>query len=207
MQSTGQGGFFIAPSSVQQTIVHNADKISGRMTCRWVFLKVKINDVYYLDDIYSFPTVLPDDKRDEMNAVFDTLFDADCAVDEYICYYRIIKILLSVGSEVECGMPSYIGRSVAFMKEHYTEKLTVQDIAGSVNLSASHFYSVFKKQMGISPIAFLNNYRLSLAAELLSETNVTVTEAAYSVGVNDVAYFNKMFKKFYQLPPTEYRKL
>ncbi len=199
MYNTANGGFFIAPSGVQQTIVHNADKTNGRMTCRWTFLKVKINDTYYLDDIYSFPTILPDCIKNKMNAVFNRLFEADTAVDKYICYYQIIKLLLSVSSEKEYSPPSYIIRAVMYIENHYMEKITIQDIADSVNLSASHFFSVFKKQMGISPIAYLNNYRLSLAAELLLGTAITITEVANSVGISDAVYFNKMFKKTYQM--------
>lgn len=206
MHNTGNSGFFIAPSAVQQTIIHNADKTSGRMTCRWVFLKVKINDTYYLDDIYSFPAILPDNFKNEMNIIFNNLFKADTAADKYICYYQIVKLLLSAGSEKENRLPSYIASAVKYIENHYMEKITVQDIAHRVNLSASHFFSVFKKQMGISPIAYLNNYRLSLAVERLLRTDVTITEVADSVGISDAVYFNKMFKNAYQMSPSEYRK-
>ncbi len=206
MYNTENGGFFIAPSGVQQTIVHNADKTSGRMTCRWIFFKVKINDTYYLDDIYNFPAILPDSFKNEMNVIFNNLFQADTTVDKYICYYKIVKLLLSVSSEKEYSLPSHIVRAAMYIKKHYMEKITVQDIADSVNLSASHFFSIFKKQMGISPIAYLNNYRLSLAAELLLGTDITVTEAANSVGISDSVYFNKIFKNTYQMSPTKYRK-
>lgn len=204
--NTGIGGFFIAPSGVQQTIIHNADKINGRMTCRWIFLKIKINDIFYLDDIYRFPTILPDRLKNEMNVIFNRVFKADNAVDRYICYYQIVKLLLSVGSEKENRVPSSIVSALTYIENHYMEKITVQDIAHRVNLSASYFFSVFKKQMGISPVAYLNNYRLSLAAELLLKTDATITEVANSVGISDAVYFNKMFKSAYQIPPSEYRK-
>ena len=167
IHNTGKGGYFIAPASIHQTIIQNADEVSGRMTCRWAFLKVKINDVYYFEDIYSFPTILPHCIKNEMNTIFKTLFGTDSVVDKYICYYQIVKLLLSVSREKEHHMSSYIGIATTFIKNHYMEKITVQDIAKEVNFSASHFFSLFKQQIGISPIAYLNNYRLSLAAELL----------------------------------------
>lgn len=206
MYNTGIGGFFIAPSGIQQTIIHNADKISGRMTCRWIFLKVKINDTYYLDDIYRFPVIIPDCIKNEMNVIFNRLFKADTTADKYICYYQIIKLLLSVNSDKECTLPSYIAKAVRYIENHYMEKITVRDIADCVNLSASHFFSVFKKQMGISPIAYLNNYRLSLAAELLLTSDATISEISNSAGISDPVYFNKMFRNTYQMSPTEYRK-
>lgn len=204
--NTGFGGFFIAPSGVRQTIIHNTDKINGRMSCRWIFLKIKINDMFYLDDIYGFPTILPDCFKNEMNAAFNRAFKADNTADRYICYYQIVKLLLSVGSEKENSVPSSVVSALTYIENHYMEKITVQDIAHRVNLSASHLFSVFKKQMGISPVAYLNNYRLSLAAELLLRTDATITEIANSVGISDAIYFNKMFKSAYQMPPSEYRK-
>ncbi|MBR5134276.1 MAG: helix-turn-helix transcriptional regulator [Clostridia bacterium] len=206
LQSTGEGGFFVAPANVQQTIVHNADRASGRMTCRWIFLKVVVNGVYDLDEVYAFPTVLPCDVQVEMNAVFDVLFDTDDIAQKYICYYQIVRLLLSVATEKAHPLPSHIGDAMTFIRRHYTEKITVDDLAERANLSASHFFAVFKKQTGMSPIAYLNNYRLSLAVELLLDTDATVAEVAASVGIYDAVYFNKLFKKNYQLSPTEYRK-
>ena len=90
--NTGSGGFFIAPSNVYQRIVHNTDRSTKNMICRWVFIKVKINDIYNFDEKFSFPTVLPEDVVAEMNSVFDGLFCADNAFDEYIYYYQIVYL-------------------------------------------------------------------------------------------------------------------
>jgi len=49
-EQTEQGGFFIAPSNVQQTIIHHVNKQSGRMSARWIFLDVEINKTH-LDEI------------------------------------------------------------------------------------------------------------------------------------------------------------
>lgn len=62
-KSTGCCGFFTAPSGMQQTIVHHADPVSGRMCCRWIFLDVLINNAYSLDDLYDLP-LLPDASKE-----------------------------------------------------------------------------------------------------------------------------------------------
>jgi len=204
--NTGSGGYFIAPAGIRQTIVHNADPITGRMTCRWVFLKVKINNTDYLDDIFTFPALLPDAAKEEMNRIFDRLFAAQTVVDQYICYYQIIKLLLNLSSEKGQKQTANIARAIAFINEHYQEKITVQELAEELNLSASHFFSIFKKAMGVSPIAYLNHYRLSRAAELLVGTDITISEIANSVGITDAVYFDKLFKRTFQVSPTAYRK-
>ena len=58
--STGEGGFFIAPSDVSQTITHHENKDKKLMTCRWVFLKIKVDDIYNFDSLCDFPIIIPE---------------------------------------------------------------------------------------------------------------------------------------------------
>ena len=203
--NTGSGGFFIAPSNVQQRIVHNTDPASKKMICRWIFIKIKINDIYSLDEKFSFPTILPQNIKSEMNAVFDRLFCADNTFDEYICYYEIIKLLSLVANEKEKILPAYMEQALCYIKDNYSKKISIEDIAKRAHLSSSHLFAIFKKEMGVSPISFLNNHRMSIAAELLQGTTKSIIQIASEVGIDDSIYFNKMFKKHYQMSPTEYR--
>ena len=203
--NTGNSGFFIAPANVQQRIVHNVSPTSKKMVCRWVFIKIKINDIYSFDEKFGFPTILPQNIKSEMNTVFDELFCSDNAFNEYICYYKIIKLLSLVANEKEQQLPLYIEKALHYIKENYREKISVEDIAAQAQLSSSHLFAVFKKQFGVSPISFLNSYRMSIAAEQLQGTTKSINQIAAEVGIGDSIYFNKMFKKYYQMSPTEYR--
>ena len=203
--NTGNSGFFIAPANVQQRIVHNVSPTSKKIVCRWVFIKIKINDIYSFDEKFSFPTILPENLKAEMNAVFDRLFCSDNSFDEYVCYYQIIKLLSLVANEKEQQLPLYIEKALHYIKENYREKISVEDIAAQAQLSSSHLFAVFKKQFGVSPISFLNSYRMSIAAEQLQGTTKSINQIAAEVGIDDSIYFNKIFKKYYQMPPTEYR--
>lgn len=203
--STERGGFFIAPSNVQQRIIHNADPASKKMVCRWVFIKIKINDVYNFDEKFSFPTILPKNINSEMNSVFNRLFSADNAFDEYVCYYEIIRLLSLAANEKEQPLSPYIEQVLRYIKDNYREKISVEDIAKHAHLSSSRLFAAFKKQMSVSPISFLNNYRMSIAAQLLQGTSKPVRQISEEVGIDDAIYFNKIFKKHYQMSPTEYR--
>ena len=55
--NTGDGGFFIAPSNVHQRIIHNTDPISKKIICRWVFIKIKINDIYSFEKKFSYMAI------------------------------------------------------------------------------------------------------------------------------------------------------
>ena len=203
--NTGNGGFFIAPSNVHQRIIHNTDPTSKKITCRWVFIKIKINNIYSFDEKFGFPTILPQNIKSEMNTVFDELFCSNNAFDEYICYYKIVKLLSLVANEKEQRLSPYIEEALNYIKDNYREKISVENIAAQVQLSSSHLFAVFKKQIGVSPISFLNSYRMSIAAEQLQGTTKSINQIAAEVGIDDSIYFNKIFKKYYQMPPTEYR--
>ncbi|MBR2861406.1 MAG: helix-turn-helix transcriptional regulator [Clostridia bacterium] len=205
--NTKEKGFFLAPASVQQTIIHNTEKESNKMVCRWIFIKVKINDVYDFDSLFDFPVILPEEYKAEMNEIFEKLFASSNAFDEYICYYEIIKLLSKVKSPKQHEKPLQVESAIAFIKANFCKNVMVKDIADAVLLSESRFYSIFKKEMGVSPIAYLNNYRLSLASEALLKSNKSITEIAESVGIFDSVYFNKLFRKTYQLSPSQYRKM
>lgn len=203
---TKSGGFFLAPADIQQTIVHHADTDTKNMTFRWLFIKYKINDLYSFDELYSLPVILPEELNDQLNEIFNQLFDSDNIFKQYVCYFKIAEILSKVAILKDNYPDKYISEALLFIKENFSRKITVDELANVVNLSSSRFYSVFKNAFGVSPIAYINNYRLSVAANMLISTNKTITEIAYSVGIEDSVYFNKMFKKAYQLSPTQYRK-
>jgi len=205
--NTGKGGFFVAPSNVKQSIIHHADKISGNMYCRWVFLLVKTDDTSFFDDFYKLPGIIPDEYKNAMNGIFDRLFSADNIFDEIICYHEIIK-QLSLFSKKGTDVPvKRFNKTIHYIKNNYSSKISVEELATAENLSVTHFIASFKKETGMAPISFLIYFRLSMATEMLLNTKKTIGQIAYDVGINDPFYFNKLFKKVYKLSPSEFRTI
>ena len=202
---TGDGGFFIAPSNTQQTIVHHVNKKSGKMSARWMFIDVEINKSFPMDTLYQFPVVVNGKLKNELNTIFDRIFETDDIWQNYSDCYALIGHLVRIAAPITNKGGSGIQVAVAYINEHYRDEIAVKALATLANMSESNFYAVFKKQMGISPIAYLNNYRMSVAADRLTDTSDTVSEISYSVGINDPLYFSKLFKKTYGMAPKEYR--
>ncbi len=202
---TGEGGFFIAPASVQQTIVHHVNKKSGKMTCRWLFIDIEINKAFRLDALYQFPAVVNDERKQELNALFDRLFETNDVWENYGDCYRLLGYLTQMATPIKNALHQGIQNAVSYITKHYTEGISVKTLADISNMSESHFYAAFRKHVGDSPIAYINHYRLSIAAEKLTQTDITVSEISYSVGINDPLYFSKLFKKIYGMTPKEYR--
>lgn len=95
---------------------------------------------------------------------------------------------------------------LTFFEVHYSEKLTVLQMAQVIYMGKETFYKFISSMTGSSPIAFLNQFRLKKAAELLSYTNQSVTEICFQVGFCNVSYFIRAFYAKYGKTPSKYRK-
>ena len=96
---------------------------------------------------------------------------------------------------------------VEYIKEHYKEKISLEDIAKSFNYSVGHLCRKFKEEIGDSVVNYIIKYRISIAMKLLFERKeLSIEEIALDVGFNDVQFFDKTFKKLTGMTPGKYRK-
>ncbi len=208
-ESTGEGGFFIAPANIRQTIVHHVNPESGTMSARWLFLDMAINQSLSPEHFYCFPTVIRDEQKQELNALFDRLFSAKSIWKIHSLCFELMEWLAAAGSPADgagaVGHPG-IRDALAYMSAHRDSPVTVGELAAAARMSESHFYAVFRRQMGIPPIAYLNSCRLTAAAGQLIGSSQSVCRIASAVGIDDPLYFSRMFKKAFGLPPLEYRR-
>ncbi|MBP5324851.1 MAG: AraC family transcriptional regulator [Pseudobutyrivibrio sp.] len=89
---------------------------------------------------------------------------------------------------------------------HYSQQMTVADMAKLAGFSESHFMRFFKDVFGVSFITYLNDYRLSMAARLLLSTEENILTISQQVGFENLSHFNRCFKKKYNKTPREYMK-
>ena len=95
-------------------------------------------------------------------------------------------------------------RALTFIKEHYNEKISIDDIAKAAYTSRNSCFRYFQKSFGKSPLKVLNDHRLSVAATLLKSEG-SVTEIALSCGYASSSYFCKSFHEKFGVTPMEYR--
>jgi AraC-like DNA-binding protein len=100
-----------------------------------------------------------------------------------------------------------IEQSIAYMLRHLDEPLQVATLAAQANISPSHFFALFKRQMGCAPIDYFIHLRMQHACRLLDETVLSVKEVAATLGYDDPFYFSRIFKSVNQVAPSEYRLL
>src|ERR1035441_4400068 len=100
-----------------------------------------------------------------------------------------------------------MAQSIAYMKTHLNQPLTVPHLASIANLSASHYSALFKRQTGYAPIDYFIRLRMHQACQLLDNTDLSVKAVAGYLGYEDPFYFSRIFKALNDLSPTEYRML
>lgn len=101
---------------------------------------------------------------------------------------------------------SYIDTITEYIHYNYSYHITVNEIAAYVGLNRSYLCKIFKQAMGIAPQEYLLSYRLLKAKDLLKETNLSVSEIAFSCGFKDVSHFSYIFKEKEGVAPNFYRK-
>jgi len=92
-----------------------------------------------------------------------------------------------------------------YLSDHYLENIHIKDIAQQFGLSKTGFCNFFKAQTGITFTNYLNTLRISKACELLMITDKNITEIAYEIGYENLAYFNRRFKYIKGTTPTAFR--
>ena len=93
-----------------------------------------------------------------------------------------------------------------FIQKNYSNELTLKEIGEAVFIGERETLRCFARTIGISPIEYLKKYRVKVAANLLTTTDLPVTEICIQCGFNSPSYFSKSFQRVFNVTPREYRK-
>ncbi len=115
----------------------------------------------------------------------------------------LISLRTTSGGFAERILP--FENAVSFIEEHYSEPITLGQLAATAGISRKYFSEYFKKVSGKSPFEYLAGYRVERASELLLHTDRAVTDIALDCGFNDLSYFIKTFKRQTGATPAKWR--
>ncbi len=104
-------------------------------------------------------------------------------------------------------MGSRLGRIIEHIESHCDERLQLDDAARFAGLTPSSFARFFRKMTGKTFVEFRNGCRIRMACQKLVETDQSILEIALASGFENLANFNRQFRKSTGMPPREYRKL
>ena len=95
---------------------------------------------------------------------------------------------------------------LGFIREHFAEDISPADIATAAGVCERECFRCFKQELGTTPLSSLTDFRVRKAAELLRETDRSVTDIASACGFATSSYFGKVFRRRMNLSPLAYRR-
>lgn len=100
-----------------------------------------------------------------------------------------------------------IERAIAYIREHYQEEITQEELSRKLEITPEYLSALFKREVGIGFSVFLKKFRISHAKRLLKGTDLKIYEIAERTGYSDAKYFAKVFKEELGITPGEYRQM
>jgi len=208
-----QGGdvFYIPPD---QEIIYRADD-TDPWEYRWVGF-VGIKAVITLNEtLLPQRIAMPLEDVQSLASYMQQIYDCACLGNERgdllalgYMYFFLAALLEQCGSQGRNGnvAAEYVHRATEFIREHYAEHISVDDVCRMLNISRSYLYKLFKRYYGMSPSDYMIRFRLGKARELLDARRFSVNEVAEKVGFTDHPYFTKRFRMMFDVTPREYAK-
>lgn len=126
-------------------------------------------------------------------------------------YIKLVNLIISYIFEVEDkifylknnNINPIISKSLRYVEENYNKKILIEEVAKYTCVSKYYFEHIFKKEMGITFIEYLNYFRISRAKKMMLCSR-DITSVCFDVGYNNLSHFYKNFKKFTGTTPKSY---
>lgn len=99
-----------------------------------------------------------------------------------------------------------VDRAILYIRQHYTEELSLSQVAAQVHLNPSYLSTLFKQKAGVSFVAFLQQTRIGAAKRLLRQTDLKIQAIAEQTGFSSLRHFNRAFKEEVGVTPRSYRE-
>ena len=202
--------------TIFRTVIFNFNMLMGNNTdaCSLKYLTPFVEGMY-INPVHITP--YQPHYEELKNSVLSLIHEYDKKQDYYELkikseLFNMFHVLFSYFFKPEMHEPSIksnttrnIKTILDYIDENYMNTITIDELAECVNLSKHYFMRFFKRYMGMTCIEYINDYRLNVATNLLLSSGMQITEVAAKIGITNLSYFNRIFKKKYNMTPKEYR--
>lgn len=119
------------------------------------------------------------------------------------------KELMALAKIGAAPLPPAVGKlknAIAYIRQHIKENISLDDLAEVCNITKQHLIRTFKKELGKTPTAYINEYKISLAKDMIfNSPQLSVKEISAEMGFEDQHYFTRLFTKVAGMSPTAYK--
>jgi len=128
-------------------------------------------------------------------------------VDELAAILHSMVEKIAVQIVLFQGIPhaSAMRKAEFFIKENFTRKISLHEVAKIAGLSAPYFSTIFKEEMGENLSKYINRQRVQKAGRMLLETDLSLSDISNACCFEDQSWFSKIFKSFTGISPSKYR--
>jgi AraC-like DNA-binding protein len=107
-----------------------------------------------------------------------------------------------LGSEAQ----RLVRKTMAYIHEHFAQPISRHDLARYAGVSERHLNRCFLQETGVTPLTYLNRYRIQQAKGLLEQGQLSITEIMGSVGFSESSYFTRVFRREAGISPSAYKR-
>lgn len=180
-------------------------------------IKNMIENTLFLNE-YPIIKTTPSSRKKFLDLINDIMEEnklnqtgKDFMLQSYLTQFILLSIRekQQENTTVSENKKSTISKEIqTYFHEHFSEKISLEQIAKNLYLSPFYISKVFKEEIGETPINYLIKIRLENAKDLLlKKQDLSIKEISSIVGYDDAYHFSKSFKKYYGLSPAEYKKI
>lgn len=147
---------------------------------------------------------------DRLTAIYDTFCDSKPVREALLSKYMtdiLTAFLLSSPTDTRENARINMSETITtYISEHFTEKITIEQLASLAGLSRYHFIRTFKKQTGFTPHEYILNTRMNTARYLLKNSALPIKDICFSAGFSCESIFCTAFKRIEGMTPAQYRE-
>ena len=206
----GAGELMLIPAGLKHS--YNLTE-KGFAKLYWFHFGMQLNEKNFFD-CYDVPLKISVRNVPRVKRLFNAVFKSAQGVTPFEKIKTVNAINTLVDYYLRSGNYVYnqakktdIDFVIEYVKENYTEKFTLEQLAQKINFTPTYFIKKFKQHTGYSPIYYVNVVKLEQAKYLLEQTSRPVGDIMAEVGFYDSAHFSKLFKKHYGFSPSKYREI
>lgn len=124
----------------------------------------------------------------------------------YVIRLRYNGALHKDDSESTTWKNQVVYEAADYIKKHFDESKSLNDISSKFYVDKCYLSRIFKSMTGFTVNEYINIQRIRQAQKLLEETSYSITEIAHTVGYDNATYFSRIFRKYIESTPLQYRK-
>lgn len=122
------------------------------------------------------------------------------------CQLKLLLSMLLRSQGEDAGQKKELTLALQYIHNHYTEKISIEQLAKIEHISKSYLARLFKQKTGMTAVSYIHQLRIEAAKRLLKESELNINEVAYQVGFESPKYFYRSFTRLVKQSPSNFRK-